>query len=327
MNLPLSPMRISTRAPLFLDSWTAANAEWLQREDEDFVLNDGTPRDGLTTKVDALDALILEVNNTLTSFTVQMVQRDALRVATAKMMDYWRRAVAYNLRGTAYESELPTLPAENLALAKFVVQLEKGAERWKEINQSPITTSFTPPLVLKDGTTLAAFNAAIATLAGSAQTLNSAEFALAVVRGKRDNAAGEVYEIMGLYRAGVLAMFPDNSPVVATLPTMQPRDTGHTPAAVALSNTYDPATNVGIVNWTASTDADFDHYSVKLASGLKYNDKDALPLGTITDPNVLSFTIPPMFLQPGATVWVVVDVVLTDDRHAQSNAVKFAVPA
>lgn len=311
------------RAPLFLTNWTAANAEWQDDSNAEFILKNGATRAIFNTKVGVLTTLIANVDTTATQQTLLEAQRDALRAATHTAMSNWRAAAIYNVGNSPFGVKLPTLPRKGEAIASFLKTLEKANERWVEINDATDVPNFVAPMILKDGTTQPQFAASIAALTEAARTLETLVTSLPVDRARRDNAADEVYGLASLYRDAVKAKFPNTSPVLKTLPTLRAKDTGHTPTPVVLTGLYNPQTGEGDLNWTASLDPNFDHYEVKIAVATRYNANNALKIGELAQ-GVTSFSIPAQFLPVGASICAVIEVVLSDNRHKASNAIKFS---
>lgn len=316
---------VSRRAPLFLASWTGANLEWQTANNADFVLKNGTTRANLQTQVTALSDEIQSVSDDEINAAILRARRDGLETVTHQEMDSWRKAVIYHIGDAPEGADLPTLPATNASINGIIKTLKAVNTRWIAINTATDVPNFTPPLILKDGTTEAAFAAMIADLQNVVDALNAVEGGLPIKYSTRDKQGDAVYQIFKLYRAGVEAQFPEDSSVLETLPTLEPRDTGHTPVAVTLSGAYDAASGEGLVNWTASTDPDFAHYVVKIDADSRYKESDALQIGELAQ-GVLSFKIRPQFLPHGATITVVVYVVLSDNRQQGSNVVTLTVP-
>ena len=313
------------RAPLFEADWTLANEETQAAETKDFVLNDGTTRAAFVTMVGDLDALITLVRTHVANLTLLMAQRDALRGSTRKTMENWRKKADSEVGSSAYGANLPTLPGVGEALDSFLKTLREANDRWIQIDKAGTEVKyFTPPMIVK-GTTQAQFLTSIDLLEATGKQLETAENALPGERAKRDNKSDEVYKIETAYRKKVLADFPDESPALQTLPTLQPASHGYTPEPVQLSGVYNALSGQGDLSWTASPDPNLDHYNVKISAGPRYKDADANLLAELA-PGTLSFKIPAQYLQPGATICAVVDVVLDDDHERQSNSVVMAVP-
>ncbi len=313
------------RAPLFVANWTGADAAHLVSVGEDFTLKNGTTLVDFQAKIAALKAMTLALAADEQNAVLMQGTRDAGRAATRATMDIWRKGAIYALSGSAWEDKIPVLPGSSEALDAFTERLTKASDTWRDINGATGIEDFTPPLVLRDGTTQAAFLAAIGALETAGKSLETLENSLPLKRASRDNATLEIYRLMGLYREAVEAGFAANSPVAQTLPTLQPRDTGHTPDAVELSGALNAATKGADLGWTASTDADFDFYRVRLGAGPRYKNDDATTLAELRA-GVLNYSIEARFLPGGSVSNAVVSVVLTDGREKQSNAVKFEPP-
>jgi hypothetical protein len=316
---------VLTRAPLYVANWTGANAAWIVSHSDEFTLKNGVLLEDFQREVAALTTMQRALETQEESAVLMRSTRDAARATTRATMEIWRKGAIYALSGSAWESDLPPLPGQNEALASFLERLRLASGTWLKINGATDIKDFTPPLILRDGTTQAAFSASIGALETLGKGLETLELSLPLSRDTRDAKTREVYGSMGLYREAIEASFPADSPLVTTLPTLRPRDTGHTPEAVELSGALDPVSKGASLTWTASTDADLDFYQVKLSAGPRYKNADAIILATL-QPGVLSYAVEARFLPGGSVANAVVSVVLTDGRERQSNAVKFEPP-
>ena len=321
----ISTSMILTRAPLFTANWTGANAATQTTSTSDFVLKNGTTLAVFQAKVAELNALALALAANEQRAVLMQGTRDASRASARNTMDIWRKGSIYALGGSAWEDKIPTLPGENEALDSFLKRLREASDMWLDINGAMDIKDFTPPLVLRDGTTQAAFLTSINALETTAKTLETLENSLPLKRGSRDTTTMELYGLMGLYRDGIEANFAADAPVAQTLPTLQPRDTGHTPEAVELSGVLNPVSKGADLSWTASNDADLDFYRVRLCAGQRFKEGDAITLAEL-QPGVTNYAIEAQFLPGGSVANAVVSVVLTDGRDKQSNAVKFEPP-
>ncbi len=313
------------RVPLFVANWTGANAAQVAASGADFVLKDGTTLAIFQAKAATLRAMTLDLAAQEERAVLMQGTRDAGRAQTRATMEIWRKGAIYSVSGSGWEDKIPALPGDTEALKEFIERLSQASNIWSSINGATDIKDFTPPLVLRDGTTQAAYLASIDALYSTAKTLEALEESLPLQRVSRDKLTREFYELMGLYREGIEAGFAADSPVAVTLPTLQPRDTGHTPEPVELSGVFNPITRGGDLNWTASDDADLDFYRVRLGAGRRYKNDDATTIAELR-PGVLKATIEARFLPGGSVGNAVVYVVLTDGRERQSNAVKFEPP-
>ncbi|HEX8463308.1 MAG TPA: hypothetical protein VF627_01705 [Abditibacterium sp.] len=316
---------VLSRAPLFVANWLGADAVQVGIDGDDFVLKNGVNRVTFEAKVAELRTMTLDLASDEENVVLMQGTRDAARATLRNKVEIWRKGAIYALSGSAWESKIPTLPGVNEALKDFILRARKASDMWLDINGATGIPDFSPPLILRDGTTQAAFLALIVALENTAKTLAALENSLPLKRASRDKATSELYALMGLYRDAVQASFEADSPVVLTLPTLQPRDTGHTPDAVELSGTFNPVSRGADLRWTASTDADFDFYRVRLAAGARFKNDDAITLAELQS-GVLNYSVEARFLPGGSVSNAVVSVVLTDGREKQSNTVKFEPP-
>ena len=316
---------VSRRAPLFEANWTLANQETQAANQTDFVLNDGTTRADFLTMTGDLKTLIAQVQTQSNNLTLLRARIESLRLSTHETMKNWRKKADSEVGSSDYGANLPTLPGINEALDEFLKTLRVANDRWIQINGATTEVPyFTPPMLVR-GTTQTQFQDAIDLLEATERQLETAENALPGERAKRQNKATQVYAVETAYRKKVLADFPDDSPALETLPTLQPASHGYTPEPVKLSGLYNAQSGEGDLSWTASPDPNLRHYEVKISAGPRYKEADSSLLATL-EPGTLSFRIPAIYLQPGATICAVVEVVLDDDHERQSNAVTLSAP-
>ena len=131
----------------------------------------------------------------------------------------------------------------------------------------------------------------------------------------------EVKEVFAEYRRAILAEYPADSPFVLNLPTVNPPDTGTTPAAVALSVTVDAANHTAHATWTASTASDLARYSFRISAGPHYKSGAEVSIGDLA-PTVREFTVGAQYLPQGSTVWGKAYVITSEGHEKGSNAEK-----
>ncbi len=309
--------QVKERAPLFVNSWTAVNADRVANGKTALVLKSDVTLLDFQSKIAVLDDRIAESDAKDQNRVVLAAQRDGLRTQTRDGMDAWRKAALYQMEGDSLLADLPTLPQQKAADADLLTVYGRVSARWEAIN----VARGDDPLLTRDGWTRASFDTLVSTLSDKVTAIGTLDGTLPILHDQRDNAAREVKDIFAEYRRAILAEYPADSPFVLNLPTVNPRATGTTPEAVALSVTVDAANHTAHATWTATTAPDLERYSFRISAGPKYKSDGEVSIGDLA-PNVQEFTVGAQYLPTGSTVWGKVYVVTTDGHEKGSDAKK-----
>lgn len=121
-------------------------------------------------------------------------------------------------------------------------------------------------------------------------------------------------------RLAVAGMFPEDHPLVTSLPRLSPLP-GHTPDAVALSGSWNVGTSMADLSWTASSDPDLESYQVRRSGADPYDTSTEIVVDTVP-PGTLALSTADGLGAPGATMRFKVYVVLTTGNEKGSNAVE-----
>ena len=309
--------QVKERAPLFVNHWTAVNADRVANGKTALALKSGVVLAEFADKIGVLTEKVAESDAKDQNRVVLAAQRDGLRTQTRDGMEAWRKAALYQLDGDSLLADLPTLPQQKAADADLLKIYGRVSARWEAIN----VARGDDPLLTRDGLTRAAFDTQVSTLSDKVAAIGTLDDTLPILHDQRDDAAREVKDIFAEYRRAILADYPAVSPFVLNLPTVNPRATGTTPEAVALSVTVDAANHTAHATWTASTGGDLERYSFRISAGPKYKSNDEVSIGDLT-PNVHEFTVGAQYLPTGSTVWGKVYVVTTEGHEKGSDAKK-----
>ena len=139
-----------------------------------------------------------------------------------RQLGLFRKAVLGQMAGTLYTSRLPIVPHSGSTQALFIRPHEVAANVWTNINIAP-PVGFFAPLVLADGTTLSAYQAAIAAYYVTHSQITEAETAIGEALARRDNLLPAAREHMKQYRLAVFARLAPGDALLARVPRLTPR--------------------------------------------------------------------------------------------------------
>lgn len=266
----------------------------------------------------AITTLEVEIND----WEVLRGQRDNQKEPLQERMRQLNAYVKSQLRDSSYvEAVRPTIQINEYE-GKWLVIMEDCVNMWSDINTAP-PAGFTPPLLLHGGYALATFTTDTAALKATFASLGVAEQHVDKVLEDRDKIYRRIRDRLVQYREAVIAQFPQDDPLVLSLPRVSPLP-GHTPEPVVLSGSWNAGTLKADLSWTASTDVDLDHYEVRRSGSDPYNSNtevmvDSVPAGTTVLATDAGLTAP-------GTMRYKVYVVLNTSNEKGSNAVAVTRP-
>ncbi len=303
----------------FIAHWVDVNAALTP----DLVLPGGTTLANMQTKRATLAADITALEGVINVMENRRTGRDIGRVAMASFINAFNRFVRGILANSTYVGELHKLPDFRAQFGHWNTAMDDTSNTWTTINASP-PAGFTPPLILPSGTTLAAFNTAVAAFKTQATDLTNAEQDVVRELEEREATYLDIRDDLALYRTAVEGSFIEGHPLVLSIPRLAPLP-GHTPDAVVLTMVWNPATGKADASWTASTDPDFLHYQVRRDGSAPYNTNTEQVVATFPA-GTLSFSTDAGLVTPGSTMGFKVYVVLTTGNQKGSNAVSVTHP-
>lgn len=299
----------------FIGHWTDVNAALAPGS---LVLAGGftlanlqTRRGELATSMTTLEGLINVLEGHRTD---RFNQQGPLR----ERMRQLGHSVRGLLAGSPYVGQVPELVGESASPGKWTIAMDDNAHLWTNINATP-PAGFTPPLVLFGNYLVADFNTDVAALKTTYTDLVQSEQDTDHARDQRDAIYQIIRDALVQYRLAVQGMFPEDHPLVTSLPRLTPLP-GHTPDAVVLSGVWNAGTAMADLSWTASDDEDLDHYSVRRSGADPYDTSTELVVATLP-PGTLAHSTNDGLENEGSTMRFKVYVVLTTANEKGSNAV------
>lgn len=268
-------------------------------------------RDDLEDKMTELEGGINVLEGHRTN---RYVQQPPLRERMQQFGSFVRGILA----GSVYVGQIPPLVPEAGNPGKWMIAMDDIAHMWTTINATP-PAGFTPPVTLFGGYLVADFNTDVTALRATYTSLVQAEQDVDRLRDERDEIYERIRDNLVRYRVAVTGVFPEDHPLVTSMPRLTPLP-GHTPDAVVLTGVWNPGTELGDLSWTASTDEDLDHYSVRRSGSDPYDTSTELVVATLP-PGTLAHSTSEGLELPGQTMRYKVYVVLTTANEKGSNAV------
>ena len=190
---------------------------------------------------------------------------------------------------------------------------------WERINADAAIPGFTGPLLLRAGYTLAEFSAELAGLRTQFAAVTEAENGLSIGRRQRDALLPPLRERLLQYRAAIELEYAPGHALYESLPDLSPAP-GSTPDPVTANGFWEPSPGHAVLSWSASTNPNLDHYSIRMSPGPSYDSATASVIGS-QPPGSAGTTTLAGLASPGDVASFKIFVVLTTSNEAGSNTV------
>ena len=246
-------------------------------------------------------------------------QLEIKKAALLDRLNQFNNKVASLSPGPAWESLLPKAFGQSDGFGKVVPALDDLADVWRRYDED------TSGMVLIGGYDRPDFLADLTALKTAYGAINSADNSLSQIRGQRSALEARAYAAMKAYRKRIPAEFLAGSPILMTLPILTP-EYNRTPVAVNASGNWNAATMKADLTWTASTDADLDHYEVRGVAGPEWDAEDEEPVATVPGSGPIVLSTPFALLTPGNSATYKIFTVLTSGAERGSNPVTVTRP-
>lgn len=286
------------------------------------LLPDGTDLAGLILRRGNLTTRRANLQGVLNSEELARAELEFIRVAIHARLVQFNEKVRVFHANTKWPQALPELPGISDAPARFFDPLDDVANLWNRLNSDPATTA---PLMLLGGYTLAMFVTDVAAMKTAHTALITAASNVRLARVERNIEQDLIYAILKSYREVYPTYMEKTHPLFVTLPRLTPLP-GSTPSNVVANAVWDVAQQKARVTWTASTDANLDHYEVRFCPGPNYSTEDESTVASIDPGNPRELLTDAGLTSPGATASFKVYVVTTTGNESGSNAVSVTRP-
>lgn len=226
--------------------------------------------------------------------------------------------------GTAFIDARPYAPSVSDGVETFLEPMRDAFSLWGKLNAALPPTGVSLPLVLSDGTVVAAFGAAIGTLQEAYVTEANARQNAALARGERNILMDTARLAMVNYRKLVPARCAQFPALVATLPALTPPP-GHTPEPVNASAVFQAPDKAKVV-YDASPEPTLARYELRGNPGGSYEEDDAVTLADHGPADAREFVTGFGLTQPGTQASFKVFVVLETGNEAGSGGMTVQRP-
>lgn len=273
----------------------------------------------------ALAAQLADVEAKSNLRQVAAGDRDVKRAGIRPRMLQFGPTVRGVLPGSRHLEGLPRTPRFGDAPGKWRAGMNDVANLWLTINtNAPPVSGFTPPLVLSGGYTQANFVTEQAAMDAAFTAVATTDQNAQNSRSQRDIIFKAFYERMRQYRLAVSAALPPGHALASTIPSLTPPP-GSTPDPVSASVSWDGGLGQAKIVWSASSDPDLDHYSIRYHPGPRYKAAEEVVVDSVL-PGTLEFFTTFGLPAEGSVAWFKVYVVLGGGNEKGSNAVKIIRP-
>lgn len=288
------------------------------------LLKGGYSLSSLTTERAEIQNLITTVESVNNNRQIAAANRDAKKSAITGRIGQFRAAVKYQVNGSAYVAALPVVPDIKRAEGIFLRPLDDMATLWFRVNNDENISGFAPPLTLLGGYDLVAFAAELDQLRDAYSAVSAADIEAKLARKRRDALLPTARTRMLQYRTAVLAKFGPDDPFTLSLPKYSP-DRGSTPEPVNLSGVWDAASGKANLLWSASDNANLDHYDIRQSGAGTYKAADESSVASVPKTQT-AYATNAGLTAPGAVNTFKVYVITADGNERGSNAVTISHP-
>lgn len=226
--------------------------------------------------------------------------------------------------GTRFMNARPVPPTITLGEEKFLNPMRDMSTLWAKLDADAAPAGLLLPLALSDGTVVGDFASALSGLQAAYSQERMVAQAVVLARAGREESKQSAYLTMKAYRLAVPARAKQFPTLVETVPKLTPAG-GHTPDPVNASAVFQAPDQAKVV-YSASADADLDHYELRGNPGNAYSDDDAVTIDTHLPGDAREFLTGFGLTQAGARVALKVYVVLTMGNEAGSAVMLVARP-
>ena len=274
---------------------------------------------------DALLAQRTTVTDALVDVDFARSDLGALKARLASRMAEFTAVIRGNLPSSKYARALPAQAPADAGQGVLAEAVGRVKKVWNALNDGTPFGMVTP-VVLQGGYGLNGFETDVTALPGTFMAVTEAGGQVKLEQEERNDLQDRIYPLLKAYRQVMPTMFAPGNALTDSLPDLTPAP-GSTPAPVALTAALDGPTQQAHLTWTASGNAELDHYEVRAVPGGTYNVNDEVQVATVAKEAARTLLTDHFLTDPGQTASFKVYVVLTTENEAGSNARTVARPA
>lgn len=299
--------------------WTDVNADRLANSLTALVLPGSYSLADFQAERDALQAALIALEDLDNVMQLAIGDRDAQKQNMRERLRHFRTAGKLYLSRSSYLRAIPTMPRMSTSESRFLRPLDDMASLWTRLNAETGIADFTPPLLLTGGYSISAFATDLTTLRANFMAITSADNDLEMARRQRDMRLDAIRDRIQKYRTAIELEYGPGHPFPTSLPEVTPPP-GSTPDPVTASAFWNDELGTGVITWTASTNPNLDHYTIRSTPGPSFDIDNNTVLASVPPPETEYQTLEGL-TAPMAQVSYRVYVVLTTGNEAGSNAV------
>ena len=257
----------------FIAHWTAANLAL--GASGPIVLGGGMTLAGLTALRTTLENQRAQVESERNALEGARADIELRKAALLLRLNQFNGKLNSLSPGSRWETMLPRAFSISEGMGRVIPPLDELEDLWNRYNDE------NPPITLMGGYGIGDFETGLHALKSAYKAYTSAEIALGLARGKRNETQALIYPVLKQYRQRIPSEFAEGSAVLETLPRLSPAP-GSTPDAVELSGSYDVATQQTVLAWSEVTDANVTHLQLRATAGPDYDPEDETSLGNFS---------------------------------------------
>jgi len=270
-----------------------------------------------------LEAFGIRIEELILARDLARARNRELREVLHERLNQFNRTARAMLIGTVYAEALPKVPPITVGESRISLVFQELNILWKTLNTSAMAgevPGLNGPLMLLGDYDQAGFEAGIGKLRASYERIMQQEQQLKLTRMRRNLVQDNVYATLRGYRATIQAQFPQEDPLVLTLPRLTPTP-GSTPDPVAAVAVWDATIDQAVITWEASDNPNVEHYEVRYSPG-DLDDSDAETLQATVAPDApREFLTRKGLSKPGDAALFKVYVVLETGNERGSEVV------
>lgn len=221
--------------------------------------------------------------------------------------------------GSRWEAMLPKVFSISEGASRVIPPLEGILDLWTRYHLEE------PAIALMGGYSLTEFASDLMTLKEAYAQHASAETALGLARGLRNETQKKIYGVLKQYRLRVRSEFPEGSGMLLTLPRLTPLP-GAAPGTVKLSGNYDTVTGKAVLTWTPSSDPAVTSLQLRACVGAGYHPEDETILTTYPPSGPHGWTGTFGLGIPGSSTAFKIFSITSEGSEKGSNAVSVSRP-
>lgn len=288
------------------------------------ILEDGTTIAILTGYRDQLAAFQASVQGKLNDVQIAAADMFAKKSALLGRLGEFNRKVRGAISKSPYAAALADVPSITSAQGLILDPLDDTANLWPKINAATIP-GFTGPLLLPGGYAVATFLTDLTALKTAYAAISTADHEVNLERKLRNFIQDKVEPALVAYRRGVAGAFPENDPLVLSLPQVSP-DPGSTPDAVSANGSWDATLVSAKLTWSASPDANLVEYEIRFSPGPNYSTETETVVGNVAPTAPREFLTNAGLSSSGDVASFKVYVILSTGNEKGSNTVTITRP-